>query len=65
MVGVDIEQYDSARPEKYLRGLLKDKTETEADAVVAFQSYLAVVPSPLVAFDRFARLVSVCLPSYI
>lgn len=62
MVGVDIEQYDSSLPDKYLRGLLQD--ETEHDAVVAFQSYLAIVPSPHVAFDRFARLVSVFKVNY-
>lgn len=56
VVGVDIEQYDPSLPDQYLRGMLKNKTER--DAVVAFQSYLAVVPSPHVAFDRFSRLVS-------
>lgn len=62
VVGVDIEQYDSSQPSKYLRGMLLE--ETEYDAVVAFQSYLAVLPSPHVAFDRFTRLVSYIYSSH-
>lgn len=56
VVGVDIEQYDAQQPDKYLRGLLQDTTE--ADAVDAFRSYLAIVPSAHLHFDRFANLVS-------
>lgn len=56
MIGVDIEQYDSSLPDKYLRGLLQDKSDL--DAPDAFKSYLAIVPSAPVAFDAFARLVS-------
>lgn len=56
VIGVDIEQYDSSLPEKYLRGLLQDISDS--DAPEAFKSYLAIVPSAPVAFDAFARLVS-------
>lgn len=56
VIGVDIEQYDSSLPDKYLRGLLQDKSDS--DAPDAFKSYLAIVPSAPVAFDAFARLVS-------
>lgn len=58
VVGVDIEQYDSSKPDKYLQGLLQDDTVVDADTIIAFKSYLAVVPSAPVAFDSFARLVS-------
>lgn len=57
VVGIDIEQYDAQQPDKYLRGLLQDTTE--ADAVEAFHSYLAIVPSAHLHFDRFVTLVSV------
>lgn len=55
MVGIDIEQYDSSAPDKYLRGLLQVKTDK--DTILAFQSYLAIVPSAPVLFSEFARLV--------
>ena len=56
VIGIDIEQYDSSSPEKYLHGLLKE--QIEPDAIVAFKSYLAILPSAPIAFDSFARLVS-------
>lgn len=56
VVGVDIDQYDAQLPGKYLRGVLQ--TTNEADTVVAFRSYLAVVPSAHVHIDRFAASVS-------
>lgn len=56
VVGVDIEQYDAQRPENYLRGLLQDTTDPEM--VTAFRSYLGIVPSAHVHFNRFAALVS-------
>lgn len=61
MVGVDIEQYDSSSPDRYLRGLLLDKTDD--DTITAFRSYLTIVPSAPVAFDEFARLVSILYSS--
>lgn len=57
VVGVDIEQYDSNAPDKYLRGLLQVKTDKET--VLAYQSYLAIVPSAPVSFGEFARLVGI------
>lgn len=56
VVGVDIEQYDTSVPDKYLRGLLQD--ETDADCIEAFRSYFGIVPSAPLAFDTFARQVS-------
>lgn len=55
VVGIDIEQYESSAPDKYLRGLLQVKIDK--DTVLAFQSYLGVVPSAPVLFSEFARLV--------
>lgn len=52
---MDIEQYDSSNPEKYLMGLLH--SEQEPWVGHAYQSYLAVLPSPLVGFDEFAKKV--------
>lgn len=56
VVGIDIEQYDASAPDKYLRGLLQDKTD--AECLVAFKSYLGIVPSPTINFDAFAKQVS-------
>lgn len=56
VVGMDIEQYDSSNPAKYLMGLLND--EQESWVGLAYRSYLAVLPSPLVGFDDFAEKVS-------
>lgn len=56
VVGIDIEQYDPAKPEKYLRGLLMEKVEPLA--AQAFQSYLGIVPTAPVSFATFANEVS-------
>ncbi|KAJ6645523.1 Guanylate cyclase 32E [Pseudolycoriella hygida] len=56
VVGIDIEQYDASSPDKYVRGLLQSKSDKET--VLAFRSYLAVVPSAPVLFSEFARLVN-------
>lgn len=52
---MDIEQYDSSDPEKYLKGILH--SEQEPWVGLAYQSYLAVLPSSLVGFDDFAKKV--------
>ncbi|KAG8192571.1 hypothetical protein JTE90_015205 [Oedothorax gibbosus] len=51
VVGVDIEQYESQNPRRYLKGLLRDEIEDVAKK--AFQSYLGVVGSPPVGFEDF------------
>ncbi|XP_055624109.1 speract receptor isoform X2 [Toxorhynchites rutilus septentrionalis] len=56
VVGVDLEQYDAALPNKYLHGLLQ--TEPDKDAVQALQHYLGVVPSAPVKFEEFAAKVN-------
>lgn len=56
VVGIDIEQYDASAPDKYLRGLLQDKTDD--DCITAFKSYLGIMPSPPINFEEFARQVS-------
>lgn len=55
VVGLDIEIYDAADPEKYLKGILHKEQEPWVGH--AFQSYLAVLPSPLVGFNDFAKKV--------
>lgn len=52
---MDIEQYDTDDPEKYLKGLLH--SEQEAWVGEAYQSYLAVFPSSTIGFDGFAEKV--------
>lgn len=52
VVGMDIEQYDTADPEKYLKGLLA--SEQEEWVSDAYRSYLAVLPSPTIGFESFA-----------
>ena len=52
MIGMDIEQYDTADPEKYLKGLLHNEQESWVGE--AYRSYLAVLPSPTIGFDDFA-----------
>lgn len=60
VVGIDIEQYDASAPDKYLRGLLQD--ETDDDFIIAFKSYLGIVPSPpSTNFEEFARQVIIHL----
>jgi hypothetical protein len=54
---MDIEQYDTDDPEKYLKGLLH--SEQEAWVGEAYQSYLAVFPSSTIGFDGFAEKVGV------
>ncbi|KRG06744.1 uncharacterized protein Dmoj_GI13925, isoform B [Drosophila mojavensis] len=56
VVGIDIEQYDPVKPEKYLRGLLMEKVEPLA--AQAFQSYLGIVPTAPVSFATFANEVN-------
>jgi guanylate cyclase len=53
---VDIEQYDSENPSKYLRGLLRDESDPVAQK--AFRNYLGVVPSSPVGFENFTILVN-------
>lgn len=55
VVGMDIEQYDKSDPEKYLKGILL--AEQEQWVGHAYQSYLAVLPSPLNGFDDFSKKV--------
>lgn len=52
MVGMDIEQYDSASPQQYLHGLLQ--REPDYEVIDAFKSYLSVMASPPTGFDDFA-----------
>ncbi|XP_043071229.1 guanylate cyclase 32E isoform X2 [Drosophila grimshawi] len=56
VVGIDIEQYDPAKPEKYLRGMLMEKVEPLA--AQAFQSYLGIVPTAPISFATFANEVN-------
>jgi hypothetical protein len=56
VVGLDIEQYDPKNPEKYLMGILHKEQEPWVGQ--AFQSYLAVFPSPLVGFEDFSQKVT-------
>lgn len=53
---MDIEQYDSDDPEKYLKGYLR--SEPEEWVSEAYKSYLAVFPSSTIGFDGFAEKVS-------
>lgn len=63
VIGVDLEQYAAAEPEKYLRGILNN--DTDDAAVKAYQSYLAIIPSAPVEFGEFAKQVSVLFSFYI
>lgn len=55
VVGIDLEQYDSRQPDKYLKGVLQDNQEKSI--VEAFNSYIAVVPSASIGFENFASQV--------
>lgn len=63
VVGIDIEQYDATAPDKYLRGLLQDKSDNEC--ISAFKSYLGILPSPPNNFERFAQQVIATIYQYI
>ncbi|XP_058980104.1 speract receptor [Musca domestica] len=56
VLGVDIEQYDPSKPDKYLRGLLLEKTDARAE--MAFQSYLGILPTAPIKFAEFAKEVN-------
>ncbi|KAH0955867.1 hypothetical protein HN011_006367 [Eciton burchellii] len=56
IVGVDIEQYDDTRPDKYLRGLWQQ--ETNPSIINAYRSYFSVVASPPIDLKNFTRLVN-------
>lgn len=55
-MGVDIEQYDQERPDKYLRGLWQK--ETNLSIVKAYRSYFSIVASTPINFINFTRLVN-------
>lgn len=56
MLGVDIEQYDEKRPNKYLRGLWQKKTDLSI--VNAYRSYFSIVASAPINLMNFTRLVN-------
>ncbi|KAI5717063.1 hypothetical protein M8J76_016997 [Diaphorina citri] len=56
VVGVDIEQYDSRDPEKYLRGMLLDNPDPVAQA--AYRSYIGVLPSAARGYENFTEQVN-------
>ncbi|XP_037807798.1 speract receptor isoform X2 [Lucilia sericata] len=56
VVGIDIEQYDASKPEKYMRGLLMEKSDERAEK--AFQSYLGIFPTAPLRFREFAKEVN-------
>ncbi|XP_043253868.1 guanylate cyclase 32E [Colletes gigas] len=56
VVGVDIEQYDEKRPDKYFRGLWQKKTNSSI--LNAYRSYFSVVASAQIYSRNFTRLVN-------
>ncbi|XP_050465647.1 guanylate cyclase 32E isoform X1 [Cataglyphis hispanica] len=56
VVGVDIEQYDEKRPDKYLRGLWQKKMDLSI--VNAYRNYFSIVASAPINFMNFTRLVN-------
>ncbi|XP_045101245.1 guanylate cyclase 32E-like [Portunus trituberculatus] len=59
VVGVTLSQYDKNKPDKYLRDLLNEDTNSIVQA--AFQNFLGVVPSPAPMFNKFASNVNAFL----
>nr|XP_031850372.1 guanylate cyclase 32E [Nomia melanderi] len=55
VVGVDIEQYDEKRPDKYFRGLWQ--TKTNSSILNAYRSYFSVVASAPIYSKNFTRMV--------
>ncbi|XP_012260738.2 guanylate cyclase 32E isoform X3 [Athalia rosae] len=56
VLGVDLEEYDEKSPDKYLRGLLQDRTNLAITQ--AFRSYFSIVASPPVNFENFTRVIN-------
>lgn len=56
VVGVDLEEYDVKSPDKYMRGLLEDRTNQ--GQVRAFRSYFSIVASPPVNFENFTKVIN-------
>lgn len=59
VVGVTLSQYERNKPDKYLRDLLNEHTNSTVQA--AFQNFLGVVPSPAPMFEAFATNVNTFL----
>ncbi|KAG7202068.1 hypothetical protein KM043_004743 [Ampulex compressa] len=56
VVGVDLEEYDAVRPDKYFRGLLQ--RTTDRSLLKAYRSYFSVVASAPKYSQNFTQLVS-------
>ncbi|XP_017767017.1 PREDICTED: guanylate cyclase 32E-like [Eufriesea mexicana] len=56
VVGVDIEQYDEKRPDKYFRGLWQRKTNSSI--LKAYRSYFSVVATAPIYSNNFTRMVN-------
>ncbi|CAK9821911.1 Guanylate cyclase 32E [Anthophora retusa] len=56
VVGVDIEQYDEKRPDKYFRGLWQKKTNSSI--LKAYRSYFSVVATTAIYSKNFTRMVN-------
>lgn len=56
MVGVDIEQYDKYRPDKYLHGLLEENTNPSL--LRAYESYFSIVGSATDYSDNFTNIIN-------
>lgn len=55
-MGINIEQYEPEDPKRYLSGLLRD--DIDPVAVVAYKSYIGVVPSSPVGIENFTTMVN-------
>lgn len=56
VVGVDIEQYDKHRPDKYLHGLLEENTNPSL--LRAFESYFSIVGSATDYSVNFTNIIN-------
>ncbi|XP_044015462.1 guanylate cyclase 32E-like isoform X2 [Aphidius gifuensis] len=56
VVGVDIEQYDKNRPDKYLHGLLEENTNPSL--LRAYESYFSIVGSATDYSDNFTNIIN-------
>ncbi|XP_037094252.1 speract receptor-like [Pollicipes pollicipes] len=58
VVGVDIQRYQNATPQKYLRTLFREESPTDPRAEQAFKYYVGVIGSPTIGFEVLTRLVN-------
>ncbi|XP_035734350.1 guanylate cyclase 32E-like isoform X1 [Vespa mandarinia] len=57
VVGINFDQYDEQKPDKYLRGLYQDRIK-DYSVLKAYRNYFSIVASAPIDFDNFTKLIN-------